>query len=547
MEQNKYCTYDPVKKVWSGRKFTPIYNTEANLGYLILQRLIQSPQNVFQVSDDSGIKLTNLDIYKRSIKFLNFLSKSGLKQGDVLGLNASNSEHLAPIIFSCFVLGVAVNPLAVVMDIDDICSMWSKTRPKIIFCDGKIVKKVKIANEKMELHAKIFTVVEKVEGFISADEILEAEDDIFEDFEFPDLPNISSTIALIICSSGTTNAAKGICKSHKQVITQFIPFVETNFVNQDVNIISMSSYWVSFHWFLISSALYNFKIIITTKPITPINWMDIIERHQVTVAVCAPRFGQVLLKSSNLRKLFGLRAVIVAGSSFSEKFINDLMPIFPNAVVQCGYGCTECDCISSTRKVGPKGSSSGYPFDNVNIKIVDEFGQPLGPNEVGEMHFKTLVPFSNYYSDSETYENSFGTEGFIKSGDIGYVDDEGHLFILDRIKHMIKSKSSIKVTPIELEEVINEIDGVMQSCVVGVFDNEEFYDIIYAFVIKDKANIELTEEFVMNFVNSRVTEAKRITGGIYFVEAFPMTPSGKVLNRKLKELAMEIHAKKLLN
>jgi len=179
----KYCTYDPVQKIWSGRKFTPIYNTEANVGYLILQRLIQSPQNVYQVSDDTGIELTNLEVYKRSIKFANFLTKSRLKQGDVLGLNASNCEHLAPIMFACFTLGIAVNPLAVVMDVNDICYMWSKTKPKIIFCDGKIVEKVKNAVEKMELDAKIYTVVEKVDGFLSADEVLEAEYDDFENFE----------------------------------------------------------------------------------------------------------------------------------------------------------------------------------------------------------------------------------------------------------------------------------------------------------------------------------------------------------------------------
>lgn len=192
---------------------------------------------------------------------------------------------------------------------------------------------------------------------------------ISKNSRFSDLPNISSTIALILCSSGTTSSPKGICKTHKQVITQYIPFVEPNLMSQDVYIISMSSFWVSFSWFLISSVLYNSKIVITTKPVTPDLWMDIVERHQVTVAVCVPRFGQILLNSQNLRIIQSLRAVIVAGSSFSEKFINDLIPIFPNALIQCGYGCTESDCISETRKDGPKGASSGYPFYNIKIKV----------------------------------------------------------------------------------------------------------------------------------------------------------------------------------
>ena len=85
----------------------------------------------------------------------------------------------------------------------------------------------------------------------------------------------------------------------------------------------------------------------------------------------------------------------------------------------------------------------------------------------------------------------------MKTGDVGYIDEDGQLFVLDRIKHMLKTMSTkgsvFSITPIQIEEVINEIDGVIQSCVVGVFDENLFYDIIYAFVIKDKGNANLTE------------------------------------------------------
>lgn len=164
----------------------------------------------------------------------------------------------------------------------------------------------------------------------------------------------------------------------------------------------------------------------------------------------------------------------------------------------------------------------------------------MGSNEIGEMYYKTPVPFSAYFGDPEIYANSFDANGFVKSGDVGYVDDEGRLYILDRIKHMIKSQSGIKVTPVEIEEVINEIDGVMFSCVVGVFDDNLFYDKIYAFVIKDKMYEEVTEEFVKNYVNEKVSITKRIDGGVIFVDKFPQTPFGKVLNRELKKIAEKI-------
>jgi acyl-coenzyme A synthetase/AMP-(fatty) acid ligase len=100
------------------------------------------------------------------------------------------------------------------------------------------------------------------------------------------------------------------------------------------------------------------------------------------------------------------------------------------------------------------------------------------------------------------------------------------------------------LAPIQLEEIINKIDGVVQSCVVGVFDENLFYDVIYAFVIKEESKVDLTEEFVLNYVNEKVNDAKQITGGVYFVVKFPSTPSGKVLIRELKKIAAEINKAK---
>jgi acyl-CoA synthetase (AMP-forming)/AMP-acid ligase II len=169
---SKFCSYDSVTKIWSGRKRQQIYNTSANAGYLFLQKLIQTPKNIFQISDDTGVELTCADVYERSLKFANFFTQMNLKQGDVVGLIASNSENLVPIIFGSFVIGVAVNPLSIVMAVDDIVHMWTKTKPKVIFCDANIVGTVKVAVDKMELNARIYTLIDKIDGFEFGDEIL---------------------------------------------------------------------------------------------------------------------------------------------------------------------------------------------------------------------------------------------------------------------------------------------------------------------------------------------------------------------------------------
>ncbi|XP_070507516.1 probable 4-coumarate--CoA ligase 3 [Chironomus tepperi] len=537
---SKFCTYDPVTKIWSGRKRQQIYNTDANAGYLFLQKLIQTPKNIYQISDDTGVELTCADVYERSLKFANFFTQMNLKQGDVVGLIASNSENIVPIIFGCLVIGVAVNPLSIVMGVEDIVHMWSKTKPKVIFSDGKIVETVKSAVDKMELDAKIYTMIDKVEGFGFANEILDEYIDV-ESYEFPDLPNISSTIAMISCSSGTTSSPKGICKSHKQIIANSFLIWERNLNESDILFNSSQSYWASHLVFCIYGALYNIPLIITSQPVTPELWIDIVDRYKITAVMVAPRICASILNSDKLKKLESVRTVIVGGSVFTTKLIRDFAEIIPNGRIITGYGSTEADTISiSSKYEDGLVRSSGYPYYNTDVKIVSEDGTALCPNEIGEIYCKKLFPFLGYFNDFESTAESHDSSGFLRTGDAGYFDESGRIYIIDRIKHMIKSIGSYKVTPIEIESIINEIDGVIQSCVVGVFDEEVFYDKINAFVIKDQARDDLTEEFIVNFVNGKVIDEKKISGGVYFIDRFPMTPSGKVLNRELKKIAVGI-------
>lgn len=97
--------------------------------------------------------------------------------------------------------------------------------------------------------------------------------------------------------------------------------------------------------------------------------MDIIDRHQVTVAVCIPQFGSLLLKSKNLRQLPSLRIIPVGGTPFTKKLITDLEPLFPNGHIRCTCGCTEGDQLFVMGQEDPKGTNSGYPFKNVKIKV----------------------------------------------------------------------------------------------------------------------------------------------------------------------------------
>ena len=165
--------FDPINKIWHGPKIPPIFNPNQNLGQLILKVLKQTPDSVTQISADTGLSVTCKQIHDRSIKIGKYLTKCGLKEGDLIGFVTANTENLASIVFACFTLGLPINPLAPVMNEKDIVQMFSMTKPKMIFCDAENVKVVQNAVDEMKSEAKILTVMDKFDEFECVTKILE--------------------------------------------------------------------------------------------------------------------------------------------------------------------------------------------------------------------------------------------------------------------------------------------------------------------------------------------------------------------------------------
>ena len=175
-------TYDAVNKIWSGEPRTSIYNENANLGYLILSVIRSTPDRIFQVCDDTGAVMTSMELYKRAVKIAKYLSNAGLKQNDVVGYVAEDSENVTPVSVACLLLGLPINLLAPVMNEDDIVYMFAKTKPKIIFCDAAVIEKVKSAVDKLEFKCEVFTFMERVEGHQFVDEMFAGDDKAINEF-----------------------------------------------------------------------------------------------------------------------------------------------------------------------------------------------------------------------------------------------------------------------------------------------------------------------------------------------------------------------------
>ncbi|KAL4158315.1 hypothetical protein PRNP1_004093 [Phytophthora ramorum] len=208
------------------------------------------------------------------------------------------------------------------------------------------------------------------------------------------------------------------------------------------------------------------------------------------------------------------------------------------ALVLQGYGTTEfAGGVSHCNVTHTREGSTGLLLPNVAMKVKDlETDEDLSTNKTGELLFKTPSMMKGYYNDPEANRATFTSDGFIRTGDIGYIDQDGYVFIVDRLKELIKYKGH-QVAPAELEDVLNHHPSVVASCCVRGFDAATGEEIPKAFVVLREGEA-LTEEELMSFVASKVTGYKRVRE-VEFISEIPKSASGKVLRKGLQQLQNE--------
>jgi acyl-CoA synthetase (AMP-forming)/AMP-acid ligase II len=217
-----------------------------------------------------------------------------------------------------------------------------------------------------------------------------------------------------------------------------------------------------------------------------------------------------------------------------ERFKGDL------TIIQ-GYGQTEASLGVLYGNVDSnKSGSVGHLVKGTYIKIVDENGNSLGPNKVGEIYLKGPLIMKGYLGDIEATKSIIDEQGWLHTGDLGYYDKDKFFFVVDRLKELIKYKG-YQVPPAELEAILLTHLKIKDAGVIGI-PHEAAGEIPFAFVVK-QPNVELSEDEVKNFVKENASNAKWLRGGVKFIEEIPKNPSGKILRKELRKLFKSLKAK----
>ena len=363
-------------------------------------------------------------------------------------------------------------------------------------------------------------------------------------------------LALIPFSSGTTGPPKGVMLTHSNLATNLLQFTHPkitsfksyNEIGQQDIIIGILPFGHSFAFnCVVLATLYLGAHCVTLPKFQPNNFVNILRKYPFTFATLVTPLLNFIIQSPEVTaaELGSLRTILTGAAPVGSAIIAALKAkTGPNCDYIEGYGMTELSPVSHlTPPGGGKLGSMGKLVPSTRAKIINpETMETLGANEVGELCIDGPQVMKGYFENEKATRETFDSEGYLRTGDLGFVDDEGYFYIVDRLKELIKVKGH-QVAPSELENLIREIPGVADVAVIGV-PHDAYGEVPRAYIVRGGDQPEVRSEHIANHLSVRLARHKQLLGGVEFVDVIPKAPSGKILRRELKKTYMEHEAAK---
>lgn len=348
-------------------------------------------------------------------------------------------------------------------------------------------------------------------------------------------------LMMIGYTSGTTGNPKGVMHSHVNIrnCMERAAIVGLTFTDTEINYLPMFHLYGLCEVAMLCIVSGARQILMDTFDADAA--LDLIERERVTVAHGFDTHWKDLLEAHERRPrdVSSLRlGTLPSGTEATIPIAERVQDVFCPTV--SGFGMTEIWAFVSvsfpTETREQRVYASGVPMNDVEYRIGDpETGAPLPPGEPGQLMVKGYTVMKGYYEKPKETAESFTDDGWFLTGDMATLREDGRFVFLGRYKDMLKVGGE-NVAPAEIEAKLMELDGLLSVAVVG-YPDPRLHEVAVAFVIREGEG--LSEEAVLEHLRGRVASFK-IPRHVVFVDAFPMTPSGKVQKVKLRARALEV-------
>ena len=473
----------------------------------------------------------------------NGLKSKGIKRGDKVAIDCLNLPYFPMIYFGILKAGATVVPLSVLLKKDEIAYHLRDSEAKAFFCFvgtpdlpmGEMgyggFKEVDTCEQFYMITAKP-TDPSPIAGTQTLGSLMAGQSPVFN--KMASDPNDT---AVIIYTSGTTGKPKGAMLSHSNIMLNTVISADLADVNnKDVQIIVLPLFHIFAMTVLMNSGVYKGAHNILLPRFDGDAVFGLLEKHDVTIFAGVPTmyWGMVNFDSSKYdtdKISRNLRACFSGGASLPVQVLKDFEEKF-NVPIMEGFGMSEGSPVvtfnhkNDVRKPG----SIGKPVWGVEVKLVNDNGDEVAIGEKGELVYRGHNVMKGYYNKPEATAATI-RNGWLHSGDVATKDEDGYYYIVDRTKDMI-IRGGLNVYPREVEDVMMKHEGVSMVAVIGVPD-EKFGENIKAFVIMKEGETS-TEDEMKAWTKERIADYK-YPRHIEFVATLPMSATGKILKKELRE------------
>jgi fatty-acyl-CoA synthase len=482
--------------------------------------------------DEKG-EFTYRELDEAAHAVANGLIEKGVKGGDGVAVLARNTRWFLIAYFGAARVGARIILLNSEFSGPQIKEVAEREGAKLIIYDDEYTKAVSKAEPELGKLRALGTNPDSDEPSGSEDETLA---DLIERSDKAPAPKAGKHSSIIILTSGTTGTPKGANRSTPPTlapiggILSHVPF-------KAGEVTSLPAPMFHALGFLHGTiAMFLGSTLVLRRKFKPPLVLEDIEKHKVTAMVVVPvmlsRILDAIEKMDSKPDLSSLKIVFVSGSALgadlAERALKDLGPVVYNM-----YGSTEIAfaTIAEPKHLEFNSSTVGPVVKGVKVKIFDDNGKELPQGEVGRIFVGNAFPFEGYTGGGKKQI----IDGLLSSGDVGYFDEHGLLYISGRDDEMIVSGGE-NVFPAEVEDLITGHPDVVEATAIGVEDKEWGHR-LRAFVVK-KEDADLDEDTVKHYVRDHLARYK-VPREVVFLDELPRNPTGKILKRELREMEID--------
>ena len=501
--------------------------------YFIDERADNQPDKTYMIAPEPGLSLSYGQLQEDSIRFGKYLAKMGLKKGDKVSFMLANGYQAAKIFLGTMYGGFVVAPLNLLAQPSQLVYVLEHSDTKLVFYCEDQKERLTTAAAKVVRDIRLIEIDNDAESIIPESE---------------DLSGLSLTEvaeeddALLLYTSGTTGVPKGVILSHKNMVAggEYTTLAH-ELTPEDRALCSLPLYHINGEVVTAVTPLVSGSSVVVPRKFSTSNFWELISEYRCTWFSVVPTMISYLCSATDLSgsdlNVDQVRFGRSASSALPPSLHHTFEEKFGISIVET-MGLTETAAPVFSNPMDPKLRKYGSPGPAVGntAKIIDEKGDELPRGEPGEIMIKGDNVMKEYYKAPDITAKTIEPDGWLHTGDLGYMDEDGFVFVTGRIKELI-IKGGENIAPKEIDEALYQHKAVLDAAAVGIPDDTYGEEIMACVTLQPGSSV--TEDELLAHCLELLGKFKT-PKTIKLMDELPKGPSGKIQRLKLPDLVKKL-------